>query len=97
MIAGVAKRQSAGVVGIAVVKFIERRRLPGVNPLDKREIASMNTLGAKGPTAGQMSGMWGLGAHNLVVGLVVGLVIGLMIGRQSTMGDPASSGTVALI
>ena len=113
MIAGVAKRQSAGVVGIAVVKFIERRRLPGVNPLDKCEIASMNTLRAKGPTAGQMSGMWGFGAHNVVIGaavgavvgavvglvfgLVIGLIVGLVIGRQSTVADPASSGTVALM
>ena len=105
MIAGVAKRQSAGVVGIAVVKFIKRRGLTGVEALDEREIASMNTLRARQPTAGQMSGMWGLGAHNLeiglavglVVGLVIGLMIGLVIGRQSTMGDPASSGTAALI
>ena len=97
MIAGVAKGQSAGVVGIAVVKFIKRRGLTGVEALDEREIASMNTLRARQPTAGQMSGMWGFGANNLVVGLVVGLMIGLVTGRQSTVADPASSGTVALM
>ena len=93
MISRVAKSQPAGVVGIAVVEFIKRRRLPGVKPLDKCEIAGMNTLGAKGPTAGQMSGMWGWGAHNLVIGLMIGLVTG----RQSTVADPASSGTVVLM